>query len=81
MKTINMVDLGLDLDARQIINDLAKGLQYKLKYQGESIAYLTPLKSEPMIPKDDPFYSIADLAEPSVGKPLTNDDIDAILYG
>ncbi len=79
MKTINMVDLGLDLDARQIINDLAKGLQYKLKYQGESIAYLTPLKSEPMIPKDDPFYSIADLAE-NFDKHLTNEEIDAILY-
>ena len=79
MKTINMVDLGLDLDARQIINDLAKGLQYKLKYRGKSVAYLTPVKPLPEIPKDDPFYSIADMAE-NFDKHLTNEEIDAILY-
>lgn len=66
-------------DAERIIARVQKGERLILTRRGKPVARLEPIRDEPLA-SDDPFYSLCDLAEPS-GPPLTNPQIDAIIYG
>jgi antitoxin (DNA-binding transcriptional repressor) of toxin-antitoxin stability system len=65
-------------DAEGIIRQVRQGKRLILTYRGKPVMRLEPVGEE-HIPPDDPFYSIDRLAV-SGGKPLTNEEIDRIIY-
>ena len=76
MKTISMLDFRHH--AEKIIDQVQKGQRIILTRRGKPVARLEPIVRE-KVDADDPFYSLAELAEP--GASLTNAQIDDILYG
>jgi prevent-host-death family protein len=77
MKTISMLDFRHH--AEKIIDQVQKGERMILTRRGKPVARLEPIVQE-KVDADDPFYSLAELAEPG-GASLTNAQIDDILYG
>ena len=77
MKTVSMVDFRHH--AEEIIARVRKGQRMILTCRGKPVARLEPILPE-SVDADDPFYSLAELAEPG-GASLTNAQIDDILYG
>jgi prevent-host-death family protein len=75
MKTISMLDFRLD--AERIIAQVQKGERMVLTRRGKPVARLEPITEEVAV--DDPFYALADLAQP--GESLSNADIDRAVYG
>ena len=76
MKTLSMLDFRLN--AERIIAQVQKGQRMILTRRGKPVARLEPIS--PDTPDaDDPIYSLADLAVS--GEPLSNSQIDEILYG
>ena len=78
MKTITMLELRQR--ARSVVREVAAGQRYLVSYRGKTVMKLEPPdppRSRP--PKDDPFYRLAELAEPGAG-PLTNEEMDRIIY-
>jgi prevent-host-death family protein len=77
MKTVSMVHFRHH--AEEIIAQVQKGQRLLLTRRGKPVARLEPiLPSTPS--EDDPFYSLGELADTS-GIPLSNRQIDDILYG
>jgi antitoxin (DNA-binding transcriptional repressor) of toxin-antitoxin stability system len=77
MKTVTMLDFRRHADA--IIRKVRQGQSLILTYRGQRVLRLEPME-EASIPEDDPFYTLPRSAEPG-GKPLTNAQIDRIVYG
>ncbi len=77
MKTVSMLDFRHH--AEMIIAQVQKGQRMILTYRGKPVARLEPIVQE-SIAADDPFYSLAELAE-TAGGTLSNAEIDEILYG
>lgn len=76
MKTVTLLEFRQHAD--KIIAKVVKGERLILTRRGKPVVRLEPIASEP-ISADDPFYSIADLAQ--AGESLTNQQIDEIVYG
>ncbi len=76
MKKISMLDFRLH--AERVIAQIQKGQRMILTRRGKPVARLEPIVDEAP-GAEDPFYSLADLAES--GASLTNSQIDAIVYG
>jgi prevent-host-death family protein len=76
MKEISMLDFRRD--AKRFLAQVQKGERLTLTHRGKPIARLEPIRRD-SVEKDDPFYSICDLAEPAGA--LTNEEIDTIVYG
>lgn len=77
MKTISMLDFRHH--AQKVLAQVQKGERIILTHRGKPVARLEPITSK-AVNADDPFYSLAELAEAGDG-PLSNAQIDDILYG
>ena len=77
MKTVSMLDFRHH--AEKIIAQVQKGQRIILTRRGKPVARLEPIVPE-TLDADDPFYALAELAEPGGGS-LSNAQIDDILYG
>ena len=77
LATVSMVELRLHAD--RIIQRVRAGETLVLTYRGRPALRLEPLPAQ-QLDRDDPFYALADLAD-STGAPLTNEQIDEIVYG
>ena len=67
-------------DAEAVIRKVRQGKRLILTYRGKPVMRLEPIQEHEISP-DDPFYSIAKYAEDDDGPPLTNKEIDRIVYG
>ena len=76
MKTVSMLEFRKN--ALKIVKGVQRGQRVVLTYRGEPVARLEP--PEPSPQADDPFYTLADLADGS-GTSLTNRQIDEAVYG
>ena len=65
-------------DAEGVIRKVRQGKRLILTYRGKPVMRLEPVV-EKVIGPDDPFYSLAEAAVHG-GKPLTNEEIDQIVY-
>jgi len=75
--TVSMVELRRN--TARVLQSLRQGHRLLLTYRGEAIARIEPVAERPVSP-DDPIYRLADLAADE-GAPITNDEIDEIVYG
>ena len=76
-KRITMLDLRRRAEA--IVRAVQGGQRMVLTYRGRPVVRLEPVEPEPA-PEDDAFYRLPELAD-GRGGPLTNEQIDKILYG
>ena len=76
MKTVSMLELRKN--AQEIVEKVERGQPYLLTYRGRPVARIEPVDNA--VQKDDPFYSLGELADRK-GKNMTNHDIDEALYG
>lgn len=77
MKTVSMLQFRRDADA--VLKQVVQGRTFVLTYRGKPVARLEPIESKAAI-GDDPIYQLDQLA--TEGKePLSNSDIDRIVYG
>jgi prevent-host-death family protein len=66
-------------DAEGVIRKVRQGKHLIMTYRGKPVMRLEPIRTTS--PRcDDPFYTMAELAS-SRGRPLTNEEIDQIIYG
>lgn len=72
-----MVELRQQADA--VLKRVSQGQSFELTYRGKVVARLEPVATQKLT-ADDKFYKLADYADES-GDSLTNQQIDAILYG
>lgn len=77
MKTISM--LAFRKKASEVLAAVRKGQRIVLTYRGKPVARLEPIFEQGPL-EDDPFYDLGSLAT-SEGGPLTNEDMDRIVYG
>lgn len=76
MKTVSMLEFRRD--AERVLAKVQKGERLILTHRGKPVARLEPIVDESP-GADDPFYSLADLAES--GDSLTNSQMDEVVYG
>ena len=80
MKTITMVDFRHH--ARRWIDAVRRGERLLLTYRGEPVARIEPVRSEvPAVGEDDTLLHIDEFAVDGAGGPLTNEEIDRLVYG
>ena len=74
--------LELRRNARRILEAVRRGERVVLTYRGEPVARLEPVRGGPSeVPEDDPLLRIEDFAVDGPGGPLTNEDMDRLVYG
>lgn len=76
MEKVSMLEFRRDAEA--IIRKARQGKRMILTYRGKPVMRLEPIGDDG-IDADDPFYQIDKLATQD-GKPLTNEQIDKIIY-
>ncbi|HMC27431.1 MAG TPA: hypothetical protein VKM56_06520 [Verrucomicrobiae bacterium] len=79
MKTVSMLEFRRD--AAKVLRLLRLGKEtIRLTYRGQAVADLVPVKPDlkKRPPRNDPFYRLPEIAID--GQPLTNRDIDRLLY-
>ena len=76
MDMVSMLEFRRDADA--VIRKVQGGKRLVLTYRGKPVMRLEPIVSE-KVRADDPFYALPQLAT-STGSPLTNEEIDQIVY-
>ena len=76
MKTVSMLEFRKN--ALEIVKGVKRGQRVLLTYRGEPVARLEPPDISPQA--NDPFYTLADLADGN-GTSLTNSEIDKAIYG
>lgn len=77
MKSVSMLEFRKRADS--VLRQVRKGHAFVLTYRGTPVARLEPIPRE-SIAADDPIYGLADVASDVPG-PLTNAEIDEIVYG
>jgi prevent-host-death family protein len=77
MKSISMLEFRLH--AEEVIEQVRKGQRLILTRRGKPVARLEPIAPEEL-DGDDPFYRLAELST-KAGQPLSNRQMDDILYG
>jgi prevent-host-death family protein len=77
MKSVSMLDFRLH--AEKIIDQVQKGQRLILTRRGKPVARLEPIIAA-SLGADDPFYRLSEKADDG-GEPLSNAQIDEILYG
>ncbi len=65
-------------DAVAVIRKVRQGRRLIMTYRGKPVMRLEPIRASAP-DADDPFYGIAQLAT-ATGQPLTNEEIDQIIY-
>lgn len=76
MTTVSMLEFRRN--ARAIIQQALQGQRFVLTYRGRPVLRLEPIADE-VVTEDDPFYGLAGLAD-EAGEPLSNRDMDRIIY-
>jgi len=76
MEKVSMLEFRRDAEA--IIRKVRQGQRLIMTYRGKPVMRLEPIQSSTPCP-DDPFYQLAQIATAN-GKPLTNEEIDQIVY-
>ena len=66
--------------AASILRKARQGKRFILTYRGKPVLRLEPVRAAGEVSEDDPIYSLGRIAEVR-GKKLTNEQIDAIVYG
>lgn len=66
-------------DAERVLQRVSRGERLVLTYRGHPVARLEPF-NEPTATESDPIYRLAKIAADG-GKSLTNEEMDAIVYG
>ena len=80
MKTLSMLEFRRN--ARRALAALSRGERFLLTYRGKPVARLEPIRPEPSaVPEDDPLLRVDDFAVDGAGGPLTNAEIDPLIYG
>jgi len=67
-------------DARTVIRKVRQGKRFILTYRGKPVMRLEPVREREIGPRD-PFYTLGKFAVDDDEPPLTNDEIDRIVYG
>ena len=78
MKTITMLDLRLH--SREMMERLRRGEHLRLTYRNKRIATLVPENEPVAAAADDPIRHLDKLADSTL-PPMTNGEIDQLLYG
>ena len=78
MKTISTSELRSQ--TRSLVRTLENGKTVSLIHRGHRLAQIWPLKSANGIGANDPFYRFPRVADKSA-KPLTDREIDRLIYG
>lgn len=76
MEKVSIVEFRRHAEA--IIAKVRQGKRLILTYRGQSVMRLEPIIDN-KVDAEDPFYSIHTIA--STGKAITNEEIDALVYG
>ena len=76
METVSILEFRRQADA--IINKVRQGKRLVLTYRGKPVMRLEPIAERPTS-RDDPFYTLNQLAVPK-GRSLTNEEIDKVIY-
>ena len=76
METVSILEFRQHADS--IIRKVRGGKRLILTYRGKPVLRLEPIQ-DLKVGHDDPFYTLAELAIPD-GRPLTNEEIDQIVY-
>ena len=74
--TISTDEMRFEFD--RVLRAVKAGRSLTLTYRSKPLARIVPLKEE-AVREDDPIFRLDELAEP-IG-PLTNAEIDALVYG
>ena len=75
---ISTNELRLEFD--RVLKALKQGRSLTLTYRNKPVARIVPIEEERVLREDDPIYHMCELAE-AIGGPLTNKDIDRLVYG
>ena len=75
---ISTNELRLEFD--RVLKALKQGRSLTLTYRNKPVARIVPIEEERVLGEDDPIYHMYELAE-AIGSPLTNKDIDRLVYG
>ncbi len=76
MKTVSLLEFRKN--ARKIIRWARRGQRMIMTYRGKPVCRIEPISDEKPS-GDDPFYELYRLAD-TVGKDLSNEEIDRIVY-
>jgi prevent-host-death family protein len=77
MKTVTMLQFRRQAD--EVLRQVGKGQVFVLTYRGKPVARLEPVVAPPHA-EDDPCYRLDELAS-ATAQPLTNAEIDRLVYG
>jgi prevent-host-death family protein len=66
--------------AASILRKAQQGKRFILTYRGKPVLRLEPVRAAGEISEDDPIYRLGRMADAG-GEKLTNEQIDAIVYG
>ncbi len=77
MKKVSILEFRRD--AERILRRVQQGQPLILTYRGKPVVRLEPIAKK-KVEADDPFYRLDQLAV-SGGQPLSNEEIDQIVYG
>jgi prevent-host-death family protein len=75
---ISTNELRLKFD--RVLKAVKQGRTLTLTYRNKPLARIVPLKEERALSEDDPIYRMYEFAEP-IGAPLTNNEMDKLIYG
>ena len=75
---ISTNELRLKFD--RVLKAMKQGRILTLTYRNKPLARIVPLNEERSLSEDDPIYRMYEFAQP-VGAPLTNDEMDKLIYG
>ena len=75
---ISTNELRLKFD--RVLKAVRQGRSLTLTYRNKPLARIVPLKEEHLLQEDDPIYRMYERAEP-IGAPLTNREMDQLIYG
>lgn len=68
-------------NARRALDAVRRGERFLLTYRGKPVARLEPVRPEPSaVPDDDPLLRVEDFAVDGPGGPLSNEEIDRLVY-
>jgi prevent-host-death family protein len=76
MKTLSMLEFRNRAEA--VLAMVSKGQNFVLTYRGKPVARLEPIEARRI--EEDPIYGLDELAS-TKAEPLTNGDIDRMVYG
>ncbi len=77
MSSISMAEFRRN--AEGVLRRVEQGQRLILTYRSRPVARLEPY-APPTVPVDDPIYRLSELAV-AEGESLSNDEMDAIVYG